>query len=166
MIGTRTVRSVVVVFTLCVSLLITGIGLGQAATYWSGYSEVFRSPANWCSYVRENYRDPAGNPSNDFDYNGWHYMRDYQNGCSPYNTPKTFGSGNAMYALYLTRASDGVVCSSIGLNVIPSNNTAWGVGRGYNRSGTCSSTTQFTLWHIAQSGMTQTSVWWDFTYVP
>src|SRR3990170_4595067 len=87
----RVWRRTMVALTLFASLFVTGVGIGHAATYWSSYRELWRSPGSWCFYVRENYKDPASNPAYDFDFNSWHYMRQYNSGCSPYNNPQAFG---------------------------------------------------------------------------
>ena len=150
-------------------LFVTGVGIGQAGTHWSSYKEVWRSVSqDWCFYARQNHRDPASNPAHDLDWNVWHYMRDYSGGCSPYNAHENFGWGFHLNLAYLTRSSDGVVCSSIGGKTLPSTKTSFGVGRGYSRSGACSSTTQFTIWQqiVYQGWGAVANSFHDFTYVP
>ena len=56
-----------------------------------------------------------------------------------------FYSGEAEVQAVLYRASDMAVCTSTGRVATPSTSSSWGVGKTWNKSGICASTTSFVV---------------------
>ena len=64
-------------------------------------------------------------------------------GCSTYYATKSFYSGEASVRAVLYRASDLAICSNTGWSATPNGYWSWGIGKTWNKSGGCASTTAF-----------------------
>lgn len=164
-------RRMTVVVLVCLGLFCVGLGVGLAG--WSTPEDIFRSASgDWCHFGRQLDRHPSANPAYELDYNGYHYQRDYNAGCSFTYTAKTFGSSNfGLSYLYLVDAHDpSIICDTIGSMSIPGNLTMWGVGRPVNRVGVCAGETHFTIMHkslhYGAFWVYEDLSFHDFTYTP
>ncbi len=129
--------------TVLVASLI-GASLAFAVTKGdSGKSNIGQSVgADACYYARAYALVPGG--SYQVDFKAYTYKYDRSSGCSLSFPTKAFGSGENSVRATLYRGSDFTICSSTSLSSTPSGGySGYGIGRQYNKSGACASTSSF-----------------------
>jgi hypothetical protein len=95
-----------------------------------------------CYYGRTYSLIPAANGSQ-VDFKGYTYKYDRNLGCSTGYAPKAFYNGENSVRAVLYRASDLTICSNTSWTATVTGERYRGIGKTWNKSGVCSSTSSY-----------------------
>jgi len=138
--------SVVLAILAILATMFLSPGVAGAASADTGYRVVgFGITPDACYYSRAQSVVPASNGSN-VDIKAFMRKKDLNNGCSLSWANKSFDTQEGSVRAILYRTSDYNICTSTSETTVPSGYPlGFGVGKTYNKSGICASTTYFTV---------------------
>ncbi|MEI8238871.1 MAG: hypothetical protein WCI22_05580 [Actinomycetota bacterium] len=136
-------RKLMVAVVAYVAALATGVGVAFAVTYDTSLHAV-GNLVSYCYYARAEAVRPASNGMQ-VDIKAFVYKKQRTTACSSTFPGSNFYNGESEVQAVLYRASDMVVCATTGRVRTPSTTSAWGVGKTWNKSGVCATTTSFVV---------------------
>jgi hypothetical protein len=129
---------VVVAYLVALGL---GVGVAYAATNDTGVRQV-GNLVSYCYWAQAKAVVPAANGAQ-VDIKAYVYKKQRTTVCNVAYPGVNFYAGEAEVQAILYRASDMAVCASTGRVRTPSTASSWGVGKTWNKSGTCATTSKF-----------------------
>jgi hypothetical protein len=120
-----------------------GAGVAYAVTYDTGVRSI-GNLTSYCYFGRAQAQVPAANGMQ-VDLKAYVYKKSRSSVCSVSYPSVSFYAGEAEVQAVLYRASDMAVCTSTGRVATPSTSSSWGVGKTWNKSGICATTTSFVV---------------------